>query len=50
MYVLLIRNIKVNKNKVFVYEIKNLTLGKLEGNYNNIVINIIMQVSIKGWL
>lgn len=50
MYVLPIRNIKANKNKVPAYETKNLTLGKLEGNYNNTAINTIMQASTKGWL
>ena len=38
-YVPAVTDIKVNKNKVTASETKSLKSGKLEGNYNNTVIN-----------
>ena len=46
MYVLLIRDIEANENKVPAYETKNLRSEKLEGNSINTVINTIMEASI----
>lgn len=46
MYVLPIRDIEANENKVPAYETKNLRSEKLEGNSINTVINTIMEASI----
>lgn len=45
MCVLVIRDVKANKNKVPAYKTKNLRSGKLEDNYINTVINTIMEAS-----
>lgn len=50
MYAVAIRYVKVNKNKAFAYETKNLRSGKLEGNYNNTWIKYYDVGKHEGWL